>query len=81
MVDTGSIIAVTLVAAAIAAAAQYLFKSSVTEFKMNLSGIWKVMTKRNMVIGLTMYLASRMGKGSKNILFICKKRGQPRQRP
>lgn len=58
MVDTASIIAVTLVAAAIAASAQYLFKRSVAKFKMNLSGIWKVMTKRNMMIGLAMYLAS-----------------------
>jgi len=58
MVDTGSIIAVTLVAAVIAAAAQYLFKRSATAFKMNIKGIWGVLTKRDMMVGLIMYLAS-----------------------
>ncbi len=58
MVDTASDNSDNSRRGAIAASAQYLFKRSVAKFKINLSGIWKVMTKRHMLLGLAMYLAS-----------------------
>jgi len=52
------IVAITLAAAAIAAASQYVFKKNIKKFKLGFAGIVSVLKNRQMVLGLGMYLVS-----------------------
>lgn len=58
MLSETSIIIVTLVAAMIAAVAQYLFKSAMPKFRFNLHDILGLLKNRSILLGLLIYLAS-----------------------
>jgi uncharacterized membrane protein len=58
VLDVIPVILITLAAAAIAAAAQYIFKKSAREFRLNIDGIISTFTRRSTLFGLAMYVAS-----------------------
>jgi multidrug transporter EmrE-like cation transporter len=58
MLSVALVILITLAAAVIAAAAQYIFKKSAKEFKLNIEGIINTFKRRSTLLGLTMYLIS-----------------------
>ncbi|MGA3021120.1 MAG: EamA family transporter, partial [Candidatus Micrarchaeales archaeon] len=58
MLPVAFVILITLAAAAIAATAQYIFKKSAKEFRLNISGIISTFKRRSTLFGLVMYLVS-----------------------
>ncbi len=52
------VIAITLVAALMAAAAQYLFKRNLRTFRFTVKGIISILERRQTVLGLGMYFVS-----------------------
>lgn len=52
------IIGITLVAAVIAAVAQYTFKRSVPKFSLSLSGIMELLKQKGIWLGLALYFGS-----------------------
>jgi multidrug transporter EmrE-like cation transporter len=58
MLGTPEVIAFTLLSAAIAATAQYLYKKSVKKFSFNAKGIVETVTKRDTLLGIAAYIVS-----------------------
>lgn len=56
MLAAAYVVILTVIAAAIVAFAQYLFKKSVPKFKFNASGILSLITNRKVVVGVLIYM-------------------------
>ncbi len=56
MLNTGLVIVLTVVAAAIVAYAQYVFKRGVHKFTLNLSGMVSLLRNRMVIIGGVVYV-------------------------
>ena len=75
MLDTMLVIAVTVVAAAIVAYAQYVFKKGVHKFSLNLSGIFSLLRNRMVIAGALIYLVGlvvylvALGSGSLSFVY------------
>lgn len=52
------IILFTLIAAAVAAASQYLLKNSIRKFRLSVSGIYGLIANRGVMAGIALYLLS-----------------------
>ncbi|MCL4365450.1 hypothetical protein M1590_03960 [Candidatus Marsarchaeota archaeon] len=75
MLDTALIIAITLIAAAIVAYAQYIFKKGVHRFALSPSGIYSLARNRKVIEGALIYLAGlavylvALGSGSLSLVY------------
>jgi drug/metabolite transporter (DMT)-like permease len=58
LLSTPAVIALTLLAAAIAAFAQYLYKTSVKKFGFSARELWAAFTNRRLLLGISVYVAS-----------------------
>lgn len=56
MLSTTYVVVLTVIAAAIVAYAQYVFKKSVPKFKFNLSGALSLLKNKNIVLGVCIYM-------------------------
>jgi drug/metabolite transporter (DMT)-like permease len=74
MLDTAYVIALTLIAAATVAYAQYVFKKAVPKFRFNFSGIISLAKNRMVVAGIVTYMVGLVfylfALGSEQLSFV-----------